>query len=405
MSRKRVAITGLGLICANGQDVAHAWPALLAGRCGTGPITTIDLERVGNRTAGEVRTFNPLAHFDRKRIRVLDRAVQFAVVAAREAMADAGLAVLPPGEASNRAGAILGGPVGQATLDAAYRQFYGTGDDRVHPFTLPRSMPSAVASQVSFDLGLRGPSYAVASACASAGHAIGQAFHAVANGLLDLAVTGGCDAPIVPGVIRAWEALGMLSPDVCRPFSRDRSGTVLGEGAGILVLEAWNKATARGARIHGEVVGFGMSADAADLIAPDVHGAVRAMQAALDDACEPPEAVGYANAHGTGTRLNDRAEAEALRRVFGPRLPDLPVSSVKAMLGHTIGACGGIDAVVTVLALRDRILPPTMNFREADPQCAIDCVPGRSRLTEADLALSNSFAFGGLNAVLALRRT
>ncbi len=404
MSRRRVAVTGLGMICANGADVATVWPALLAGRCGTGPITTIDTARIGARTAGEVRDFDPLAHFGHKRVAMLDRAAQFAVVAAREAMADAGLATLPPGAASERAGAILGGPVGQVTNDAGYAQFYGSGSNRVHPFTVPRLMPSASASQVSADLGLRGPSYAVASACASAAHAIGQAFHAVASGMLDLAVAGGSDAPLAPGVIRAWESLRVLSPDVCRPFSRDRAGLVLGEGAGMLVLEPWDLAVARGARIHGEVAGIGMSADAADLTAPDTDGAARAMRAALADAGEDADAVGYVNAHGTGTRLNDLTETEALRRVFGARLPDIPVSSVKSMLGHTLCAGGGIEAVATILALRDGVLPPTANFREADPECALDCIPDGARRTRARLALSNSFAFGGLNAVLALRR-
>ncbi len=404
MSRRRVAVTGLGMICANGDDVATAWPALLAGRCGIGPIRTVDTARIGSRTAGEVQGFDPLAHFPAKRVNVLDRSAQFAVVAAREAMADAGLAALPPGPRSERCGAILGGPVGQVTMDAAYAQFYGAGSDRVHPFTVPRLMPSASASQVSADLGLRGPSYAVASACASAAHAIGQAFHAVANGMLDLAVTGGSDAPLVPGVLRAWESLRVLSPDVCRPFSRNRPGLVLGEGAGMLVLEPWDDAVARGARIHGEIAGVGMSADAADLTAPDAAGAARAMRAALADAGEDPEAVGYVNAHGTGTRLNDLTESEALRLVFGDRLPHLPVSSTKSMIGHTLCAGGAIEAVATLLALRDGLLPPTANFTEPDPDCPVDCIPDGPRPTHARLALSNSFAFGGLNAVLALRK-
>ncbi len=404
MSRRRVAVTGLGLVCALGQGVASAWPALVAGRCGTGPLSTIDTARCGMRSVGEIRGFDPLAHFDRKRLALLDRAAQLALVAAREAMAEAGIGAFVAGAASHRAGTIMGAPVGQVTNDDAYRQFYGEGSNRVHPFTVPRLMPSASVSQVSAEFGLRGPSYAVASACSSATHAIGQAFHAVASGLLDVAVTGGSDAPLVPGVIRAWESLRVLSPDVCRPFSRDRTGLVLGEGAGVLVLEPWDAAVARGARIHGEVVGFGMSADAADLTAPDADGAARAMQAALDDARAAPEAVGYVNAHGTGTLLNDRMEADALRRVFGAHLPGLPVSSVKGMLGHTLCACGGVEAVVTALALRDRVLPPTTGFREPDPDCVIDCIPGEARATRARLALSNSFAFGGLNAVLALAR-
>ncbi len=299
---------------------------------------------------------------------------------------------------------MLGAAIGQETFDSAYLTFYGEGSNRVPPLTVPRIMPSGGASHVSMEFGLRGPSFATASACASAAHAIGQAFQMVRAGMLDLAITGGGDASIVVGFVKGWEALRVLSPDVCRPFSKDRAGLVLGEGAGMLVLEPWERARARGARIHAELVGCGMSADAADLTAPDAGGAAAAMLAALDDAGLAPGAVDYINAHGTGTRLNDRTEVAAIARVFGVHAGRLAVSSSKSMLGHCMSACGAVELVLTVLALRDGVLPPTIGFRERDPECDIDCVPNNARPEAVEVALSNSFAFGGLNAVLAVKR-
>jgi nodulation protein E len=252
------------------------------------------------------------------------------------------------------------------------------------------------------EFGLRGPCFAIASACASATHAIGLAFQMIRSGQMDLAVTGGADAPISVGYMKAWESLRVLSADGCRPFSADRSGLVLGEGAGVLVLEDFATAKARGATIHAELLGFGMGADAGDLIAPDAAGAAAAMQAALDDADLAPADIGYINAHGTGTKLNDRTEVAAIRAVFGASPP--PVSSTKSMIGHCLCGGGGLEAIATVLALRDGILPPTMGFRRADPECDIDCIPNMARPAHVTAALSNSFAFGGLNAVLAIGR-
>jgi nodulation protein E len=252
--------------------------------------------------------------------------------------------------------------------------------------------------------GLRGPCFSVASACASSTHAIGLAFHMIRGGMIDAALTGGSDASIVVGFMKAWDALRVLSPDVCRPFSADRAGLVIGEAGAILVLEEYGAARARGAAITAEIVGFGMSADAGDLTAPDARGAAQAMRAALDDAGLAPQDVDYVNAHGTGTRLNDVTEAAALRDVFGDHLANLPVSSTKSMHGHCLNAAGAIEAVITALALRDGVLPPTIGFRLPDPQCAIDCVPNAARRAPIGIAMSNSFAFGGLNAVLLLRR-
>lgn len=396
----RVAVTGLGAVCAVGQGVPAVWAALRAGSCGIGPIEAVPHDRLTVRVAAEVRGFEPSGHFEPRRLPLLDRSTQLALVAAREAMRDAGLAP-DPAHARRRA-AVFGAAVGQHTIDAAYATLYGAGTNRVSPLTVPRIMPNAPASHVSMEFGLRGPVFAVASACASANHAIGQALALLRAGLVDVAVAGGSDASLVLGYIKGWEAMRVLSPDACRPFSRDRAGLVLGEGAGVLVLERWEHAAARGARVHAELAGHGMSADGGDLTAPDAEGAADAMQAALLDADMAPGDVGYVNAHGTGTRLNDRTEAAALHRVFAGRPP--PVSSTKSMIGHCLCAGGALEAVATVLALRDGVLPPTAGFREPDPECDVDPVPNEARPARVEAALSNSFAFGGLNSVLAFRR-
>ncbi len=361
-------------------------------------MRNIPTSRLSLRLAAEVTDFDASAHFPPRRLMALDRVAQLALVAAREAMAGRALDGLPPG----RAGVVFGAGIGQETFDDSYRALYGEGANRLHPLTVPRIMPNAPASHIAMEFGLRGPCFAIASACASATHAIGVAFHMVRAGQLDVAVTGGSDASITVGFMKAWEALRVLSPDGCRPFSADRNGLVIGEGAGCLVLEAYDRAVARGAAIYGEVLGFGMSADAADLTAPDTVGAAAAMQMALADAGLAPGAIGYINAHGTGTRLNDRAEAASIHSVFGANPP--PVSSTKSMIGHCLCAGGALEALATVLALREGILPPTIGFQGADPDCALDCVPNRARAARVTAALSNSFAFGGLNAVLVFGR-
>jgi nodulation protein E len=398
LTKRRVVVTGLGAVAATGHDAASLWSALAAGVCGIRPIANIPSERLSTRTAAEVIGFDPEAHFEPRRLAMLDRNAQFALVAARQAMQGADLAGLAP----TRAGVVLGAAIGQGTYESCYRSFYGEGANRLPPFSLPRAMPSGAASLVSMEFGLRGPCFAAASACASSAHAIGLAFQMIRAGLLDFALAGGSDASITPGFVKVWEALRVLSPDLCRPFSRDRSGLVLGEGAAVFRLEEYHRARAGGATIHGEILGFGMSADAADLTAPSADGAAAAMQAALDDAELPPAAVGTINAHGTGTRLNDRTEAAAISRVFGLQPP--PVSAVKSMLGHCLCAGGALEFLATIGTLRTGILPPTVNFREPDPECAIDCVPNEARQAAVEVAMSNSFAFGGLNAVLVAGR-
>ena len=397
---RRVAVTGLGAIAALGPDIPTIWTGVLRGACGIRPIASIPTDRLTVRTAAEIEGFDPEQHFDRRHLPMLDRAAQLALVAAREAMRGIGLDDLAP----DRAGVVLGAAIGQQTLDTSYQALYGEGARRLHPMTVPRVMPSGAVSHVSAEFGICGPCFATASACASASHAIGLAFHMIRAGMLDLAVTGGSDASICVGYMRAWDALRVLSPDLCRPFSRDRAGLVIGEGAGILVLEDWHRAHARGAAIQAELIGFGMSADAGDLTAPDAAGAARAVRAALQDAGLSPASVDYVNAHGTGTRLNDRTETSVLADVFGAHLARLPVSSSKSMLGHCLNAGGVLELIVSVLALRDGVLPPTIGFREADPDCAIDCVPNAARPAPIEIAMSNSFAFGGLNAVLLVRR-
>ena len=384
----------MGAIAATGQDAESVWAALAAGVCGIRPIAGIPTDRLTTSTAAEVIGFDPAAHFEPRRLAALDRNVQFALVAARQAMGGDGLAGLP----ASRGGVVLGAAIGQGTFETAYRSFYGEGANRLPPLTLPRGMPSGAASLVSMEFGLRGPCFATASACASSAHAIGMAFQLIRGGLLDLALAGGSDASITPGYVKTWEALRVLSPDLCRPFSRDRTGLVLGEGAAVFRLEEYQQARARGATIQAEILGFGMSADAADLTAPNTDGAAAAMRAALEDAGLAPDEVDTINAHGTGTRLNDRSEAAAIRLVFGTKPP--PVSAVKSMLGHCLCAGGALELLATIGALRTGILPPTINFREPDPECDLDCVANTARETRVEIAMSNSFAFGGLNAVL-----
>ena len=398
MTRRRVAVTGLGMVCALGHDVSTAWAGLAAGRPGIGKLRTIDTSRLHPGIGAEVSGFDPPSFFTRSHLHQLDRASQFALVAAREAMAQA---ALPPSEGSRRRGVVFAACMGQVTLDDTYRMFHGEQAQRLPPLTVPRVMPNAACAQISMEWKLRGPSFAVSSACASANHAMAQAASLIRAGQLDVAVTGGADAPLSPGTLKGWEGLRVFAPDTCRPFSADRAGLVPGEGAAVLVLEGWDHAEARGAVVLAELAGAGMTADGGDLTAPDPAGAADAMAMALDDAGLRPDEIGYVNAHGTGTRMNDPSECDALRRVFG--VQPLPVSSTKSMLGHCMAAAGALEAVATVMALRTGVLPPTAGFTAPDPQCDVDCIPNTARPVRTGAALSNSLAFGGLNAVVAFR--
>jgi nodulation protein E len=280
---------------------------------------------------------------------------------------------------------------------------YQRGRGRVHPLTIPKVMGNAGASHISMEFGITGPAFNVSTACSSANHAIGQAFHMIRSGTAEAAITGGGEAPFSLGLLKAWEAMRVISPDTCRPFSKNRLGMILGEGAGMLVLEPLDTARSRGAKIYGEVVGFGMSADAHHLTAPTVQGAASAMRRALNDAGISADQIGYINAHGTGTAANDPTETRAIREVFGAHADRLPVSSTKSMHGHGLGAAGALETIATFLALREGYLPPTANYTEPDPECDLDYVPNEARPAQVEWALSNSFAFGGLNAVLAFR--
>jgi nodulation protein E len=400
----RVVITGLGAVTPLGHTVAPYWEGLKAGKSGLGPLTLpAEAETLQQKVAAEVKDFNPLEHIEEREIPQLDRVSQFAIVAAREAINQSGIVFDMP--LSVRTATIVGtGAGGHMSLDDSFRRIYKENKPRAYPLTIPKVMVNAPASQVSMHCGLRGPSFAIASACASATHAVGVAYHMVRSGSIDCAVTGGTEACLSYGTIRGWEALRVMAPDQARPFSADRKGMVLGEGAGMLVLEPLERAKARGATILAELVGFGMSADAADLIAPDVGGMSRAMQGALDDAKMTPRDVQYINAHGTGTTANDETETKALHQVFGAHAERLAISSTKSMVGHALGAAGALEAVATAMAVRDGVAPPTIGYLGRDPACDLDYVPNEARKMNIDVALSNSFAFGGLNAVLAFKK-
>jgi nodulation protein E len=400
----RVVVTGLGAVTPLGHTVATYWANLKQGVSGIGSITlTATPEELSQKVAAEVKDFDPLKHFEERELSTLDRVSQIAVVAAREAIAQAAITFDMP--LSLRTATIIGtGVGGQTTLDESFRRVYRENRSRVFPLTIPKLMANAPASQISMFCGLRGPAFAVASACASATHAIGLAFHMVRSGQVDCAVTGGTEACITFGTLRGWEAMRVMAPDACRPFSIDRKGLILGEGAAMLVLEPLDRARARGAQILGEIVGFGMSADAADLTAPDLGGMVRAMEGALTDGKLNAQDIQYVNAHGTGTAVNDLTETQALHQVFGAHADKLAVSSTKSMVGHALGAAGALEMVAMLLAVREAVVPPTIGYLGPDPACDLDYVPNEARAMTIDAAISNSFAFGGLNAVLAVKK-
>ena len=400
---RRVGITGIGCVSALGLDTRQFWSRLLKGCSGIGPISLVPPEKLHVQVGAEVRGYIPEEFFEAKRLNLLDRFSQFAVLASREAVADAGL------DFSNGRGAttavVLGtGTAGKTTDDEAFYHLYAEGNPRVSPLVIPRQMASSATSHLTMEHGITGPAFAVSSACSSASHAIGQAFSMVRSGMAEMALAGGSEACFTLGTLKAWESMRVMAPDTCRPFSRDRRGMVLGEGSAVLVLEPLEAAQRRGARIYAELAGAGMSSDASHITLPCEHGAARAMEAALKDAQLNPADIDYINAHGTGTAANDSTETRAIHRVFGERSRELAVSSTKSMHGHALGASGALELAATALALHHGVAPPTANFSEPDPECDLDCVPNQAREMPIRAALSNSFAFGGLNAVLAVRR-
>src|SRR5271156_1002764 len=376
MASRRVAITGLGIISPLGLNLEDNWKSLSAGRPAIGPIKGADCSTLRFKNGAEVTGYDAVKHFEGGKDAYIDRFAQFSVVAAREAMRNSGLELTQ--ELRERSAIVCGSAVGgQASIEAGFEDLWVQGRGRVHPLTIPKTMANAGASHIAMDLGMSGPTYTVSTACSSANHAIGQAFRLVRDGEADVAMTGGSEAMFSIGMLKAWEAMRVIEP--------------------------MDAAKARGAKIFAEICGFGMTADAHHLTQPAVHGPARAMRGALREAGLAPEEIGYINAHGTGTPGNDPVESSAIREVFGAHADKIGVSSTKSMHGHALGAAGALEAIATILALHHGILPPTANFNERDPECDLDYIPNQPRALRVEAALSNSFAFGGLNAVVAFR--
>lgn len=400
---KRVVISGAGTINALGHSVTSTYEAMREGRSGIGPLEFRDVDRLSIKIGGQVRGFEAEGRFNRQQMTLYDRFTQFTLTAAKEAITQSGLEF--HGELAAKAGVVLGtAGGGVSTWDDNYRSVYEDGKNRVHPFVVPKLMNNAAASHVSMEFNLKGPSFTVSTACASSNHAMAQAFQMIRTGMSPAMITGGSESMLCFGGVKAWEGLRVMSKDACRPFSANRNGMVQGEGAGIFVFEEYEHARARGAEILCEVLGYAMSSDAADIVMPSKQGAARAISGALQDSGLDPGQVAYINAHGTGTAANDKTECAAVADVFGPHADQLMMSSTKSMHGHLIGGTGAVELLACIMALKDGIVAPTIGYEEADPECALDVVPNEAREVTVDYALSNAFAFGGLNAVLALGR-
>jgi nodulation protein E len=400
---RRVVVTGIGVICGAGRNREEFETSLKEGRSGIGRLTHTRCSDLRFQTGAEVRCFDAADHFSLKEADMIDRFAQFAVVAAREAMRQSGIEW--NAELRETSAIVTGSCVGGKTSeDQGFWDVYKLGKPRVHPMTIPKTMANAGASAISLEFGITGPAFTISTACSSSAHAIGQALGMIRQGMCDVAITGGSEAPFSYGILKAWEAMRVVSPTVCRPFSKDRNGMILGEGAAMMTLESLDHALARGAKPLAELVGFGMSSDAHHITQPSAEGAARAMRMALKDAGLPPESIGYVNAHGTGTTVNDSTETRALKLAFGDHARRLAISSTKSMHGHTLGAAGAIESSAAILAMAKGFLPPTIHYTEPDPECDLDYIPNCARQIDVEYAMSNSFAFGGLNAVLAFKR-
>ncbi|MDC3363499.1 beta-ketoacyl-[acyl-carrier-protein] synthase family protein [Planktomarina temperata] len=398
----RVVITGAGTNNALGGSVSETLQAMREGQLGIGPLQMRDLDRLSVKIGGQIKDFDPEAHFDRQKLALYDRVTQLVLLASREAMAQSGLEITE--ELSETTGVVLGTAAGgMNTWDDNFRSVYEEGKNRVHPFVVPKLMTNAAASHLSMAHNIKGPSLTVSTACASSNHAIGLAFHMVRSGMAQVMLAGGGDAMLTFGGIKAWEGLRVMSKTACRPFSANRSGMVQGEGAGVFVLETYEGAKARGAEMLAELIGFSMTSDAGDIVMPNQQGAVRAIRGALRDACLDPQDIGYINAHGTGTAANDKTECAAVTEAFGAHAPALMMSSTKSMHGHLIGGTGAVELLACLMALRDGVIAPTIGYEQPDPNCALDVVPNVARQAKVTATLSNAFAFGGMNAVLALK--
>ncbi len=406
---RRVAVTGIGVVSPLGNSVAALFQCALAGQSGIHRLETPFSQRLQSPLGATV-DLNPALHFDPPKQRLLDRVSQFALVAAAQALSESRLHW--PAVDRSRAGVFVGTAMGGTlTMDEGYQTLYGDASDRIKPFTVLMGMHNAAAAWIGIEHGLRGPNLTYSSACSSSAVAIGEAWRRVAGGELDLAVAGGAEAPLSFGSLKAWEALRTLAsidPDEpsasCKPFSKNRSGMVLGEGAAMLVLEPWDEAMARGVRVHGEIIGYGLSNEASHITRPSAQGQAEAMQAALRSAGLLPTDIDAINAHGTGTQANDSTESAAIELVFGAHAPHIPISATKALHGHLLGAAGALECVLSLLALQHQVALPTRHLQVPDPDCGLDYVPHTARTGLAlRTLLSNSFAFGGCNAVLALR--
>lgn len=399
----RIVVTGMGCVSALGVGCDVFREGLFAGQSGICPISLFDVQDCKIKMAGEVPGYDEAQYFDKRQLSQLDRFAQFAVLSAREASAQAALNF--ESDIAERTAVVHGTGIGaQNTQDDAYYNFYGRSEQLVSAKTVPKAMPSASVSQIGLDLGVRGPAFGTVSACSSGGHAIATAVMMLRSGIVDVALAGGADAPLVCGLLRSWEKLRILASDTCRPFSLGRGGMVLAEGAGTLVLEVLDHAKKRGVPILAELVGLGMSSDAHNLVRPNPQGQMRAIRGALNDACWHPSSVDYINAHATATVLGDSAEVQAIRGVFGKCADQLLVSASKSMLGHALGASPALEAIATVMAIQSSRVPPTIGYLGLDPECDLNCVPNHAQFKEVQCALSHSFAFGGLNVVLALQK-
>jgi 3-oxoacyl-[acyl-carrier-protein] synthase II len=411
MDKRRVVITGAGAVTPVGNTAEEFWTSLLAGRSGIGPITRFDSSQMPTRIAGEIKGFDPLKYIDKKDDRKFDRFLKYAVACAVMAVEDAELKA--DRVDATRFGVLVGSGIGGIeTLLEQYSILTEKGPDRVSPFFVPMIIVNMAAGVISMRFGAKGPNSSVVTACATGNHAIGDAMRIIQRGEADVMIAGGSEAIIIPLTIAGFcqmKAMSTRNDDptrASRPFDAERDGFVCGEGGGLVVLESLEHARARDARIYAEIVGYGMTGDAHHMTAPDPEGdgAARAMAAALRDAALEPSSVGYINAHGTSTPYNDKFETIAIKRVFGDHAKKLGVSSTKSMTGHLLGAAGGIEAIATAFALHHGVLPPTMNYEKADPDCDLDYIPNQARKQEVDVALSNAFGFGGTNATLAFKK-
>ncbi|HEX5483920.1 MAG TPA: beta-ketoacyl-ACP synthase II [Terriglobia bacterium] len=406
---RRIVITGLGVFASTGKNAASFFSNLCNAQSGIRRITQFDPSALSVQIGAEVADYDPASYFPPKRLDILDRFTQFALVASKEAMQSSGLEVKE--EERPRFGVVMGSGMGGAQgLDDSYLNLYARHATRLHPFTIPKIMHNAPVSQVCMEFNAQGPSFTTATACSSSGHAIGEAFHLIKFGLADIMLAGGTDAPLTYGMMRSWESVRVLATGngdpsrACRPFSGDRDGMVIGEGAAVLALEELEHARRRRASILAEISGFGMTSDAGHITQPTLEGPARAICMALREGGVSPGEVDYINAHGTGTRLNDATETAIIKKVFGEHARRVAISSTKSMHGHAIGATGALELCATVMALQHGVVPPTANYSQPDPECDLDYVPNQARSQPLRIALSNSFAFGGLNAVLLVRR-